>query len=731
MKDKLIEIFNNNEYYPQNIDQLYELLSLKTSSEFTKLAKTLNELVDEKIIAYNEKGQFALLEKFNMIKGIIDVKDAGFAFVDTEIGGIFIPSGYLNGAITYDEVLIEYHFDKKGRYEGTVKEILKRNTTFIIGEIFRYKKKAVVRSVNPKIQVLAFIKEKDLNGAQNGEIVKVAITEYFPNFTVNGKVVEIYGDKDEKGLDITSLVLSAGVATEFSEETIKMAKSINQKINPDKLMKKDPTIRNLLEKMIITIDGDDAKDLDDAISLEYNDKGNYLLGVYIADVSYYVTENSRLDIEALERGTSIYLPDRVIPMLPKELSNGICSLNENEPRLVMACEMEIDQNGKLLNYDIFEAIIINKHRMTYSNVNAMLEEKNKEIRDKYYDIYPMLKLMNNLSKILNKKRIKKGSFEFETQEPKLVLDEKGKVVDITIRSQRSAEKLIEEFMLAANECVAEAMTWLNVPFIYRVHEEPKDEKINKLLMMLDLFGHPVKIKNKKSLPKMLQEVLLDLNEVEEKTEEEVAKDSIINKMMIRSMAKAKYQEYNIGHFGLASTCYTHFTSPIRRYPDLLVHRLIKEFMLSKKQIDVTNSVDYFIAKVHYAADNSSKTEKRAETLERDCIDMKKIEYSMQLIGKKFLGLISSITNFGIYITLDNTIEGLVKYVNMNDDYYEVDEKNGCVIGERTKKTYRLGDLVNIRIVDANIEKRYIYFQILDKEINRNGQSFKGKNNCSK
>ena len=561
MREKILKLLQSDSYHPMVANQIFQLLNLKDSKEFTQLVKTLNQLEDEGEITHNSRGEYATFEKLNLAKGIIDVKDGGYAFVDTDLGGIFIKSDNINGAITYDEVLVEYYLDNLGRYEGKVVKIIKRNTRVIIGPVSRLRQKAIVRSIDSKIKLLVFIKEKDLKKAKVNDIVKVEITEYFPNMTADGKVVEVYGNKHLPGLDITSMVLSSGVPVEFPEDVKKEIKTIPNKIDSKAILQKNPKIRDLRDKLIITIDGDDAKDLDDAISLEYNDSGNYHLGVYIADVSHYVQEKSPLDTEALNRGTSVYLPDRVIPMLPKELSNGICSLNEKIDRLVMACEMEIDHDGKIINHDIFEAIINNKHRMTYSNVNAMLEDKNQAIRDAYFDIYPMLKQMNELAKTLRNKRIKRGSFEFESLEPRLILDQNGKVVDIVLRKQRSAEKLIEEFMLAANETVAEAMTWLNVPFIYRVHEEPSDEKITKLLETLDLFGYNVKIKNKKAMPKKLQEVLLSLENDEEKDSEELSKDIIINQMMIRSMSKAKYQEYNIGHFGLASECYTHFTSP--------------------------------------------------------------------------------------------------------------------------------------------------------------------------
>lgn len=715
MREKILKLLQSDSYHPMVANQIFQLLNLKDSKEFTQLVKTLNQLEDEGEITHNSRGEYATFEKLNLAKGIIDVKDGGYAFVDTDLGGIFIKSDNINGAITYDEVLVEYYLDNLGRYEGKVVKIIKRNTRVIIGPVSRLRQKAIVRSIDSKIKLLVFIKEKDLKKAKVNDIVKVEITEYFPNMTADGKVVEVYGNKHLPGLDITSMVLSSGVPVEFPEDVRKEIKTIPNKIDSEVILQKNPKIRDLRDKLIITIDGDDAKDLDDAISLEYNDSGNYHLGVYIADVSHYVQEKSPLDTEALNRGTSVYLPDRVIPMLPKELSNGICSLNEKVDRLVMVCEMEIDHDGKIINHDIFEAIINNKHRMTYSNVNAMLEDKNQAIRDAYFDIYPMLKQMNELAKTLRNKRIKRGSFEFESLEPRLILDQNGKVVDIVLRKQRSAEKLIEEFMLAANETVAEAMTWLNVPFIYRVHEEPSDEKITKLLETLDLFGYNVKIKNKKAMPKKLQEVLLSLENDEEKDSEELSKDIIINQMMIRSMSKAKYQEYNIGHFGLASECYTHFTSPIRRYPDLLVHRLVKQFMLGEDEVIVTSPVEYFASKVNYASIQSSKTEKRAEVLERDCVDYKKVEYASRFIGTITSGLLTSITNFGVFITLDNSIEGLVKYADMQDDYYDVDDKFGRIVGERNHKVYQIGDRLTVKIVSANLEKSEINFKIIKKE----------------
>ena len=714
MKDKIIEIMNQEGFKPINIDDLFIKLDLTSSQDFTTLAKTLNALVDENVLTYNSKGEFAPLEYFSLASGIIDVKEAGFAFIDTEFGGIFIPKTKLKGAITYDEVMVKFNIDKKGRYEGEVVRIIKRNTTDVIGTLIFTKGKYIIKPVDSRLNITTYIKKEDIKNAKENDIVKAKITKYFPNSTADGIITEVFGNKNTPGLDITSLVLSSNILVDFSKEALEELKDIPDVLDTDYELKNNPNLVDLRNKKIITIDGIDAKDLDDAIRVEKLENGNYLLGVYIADVSNYVKEHSFLDIDAFNRGTSVYLPDRVIPMLPKKLSNGICSLNEGVDRLIMACEMEIDLNGKVLKHNIFEGIINSTHRMNYDDVNKILEEENEDLIKEYQDIYDMLLQARDLAKIRKEMRLKRGSFEFESLEPKLILNKFGKVERIDLRIQKTAENLIEEFMLCANETVAEAMTWLDIPFIYRVHEEPKDEKLTKLLYSLDQFGYTVKVKNKKALPKALQQILLDMQD-ESKTEEERTTDAIISKLMIRSMAKAKYQEQNIGHYGLASTCYTHFTSPIRRYPDLLVHRLIKEFMFGNKQTNASNNVLFYTEKVNKAGINSSLTEKKAETLERNCVDLKKVEYMSDFIGKTFIGIISSITEFGIYIMLDNTVEGLVKYNEMHDDYYIVDTLKGTVKGEKNKKSYKIGDRVVVRLMDTNIEKRVVEFRLLRKE----------------
>lgn len=707
LRDLLLKMMSEKNYIPMDVDSLYSALGLSTSDEFITLAKELNNLEDEFIIAHNKKGCFGLLETFGLVKGVIDVKDAGYGFIDLENGSIFVGRDNLKGSITGDTVLAKIFKDKIGRLEGSVERIIQRGTTHIIGKLIKYRNKYVVRSVNSKIDLWTFIKSSELKKAKENDFVKVEITRYFPNNTADGKVIEIIGNVNTPNIDISALVASANVKTVFSDEVRSEVKQIPLFVDLDKYKDR----KDLTNEIIITIDGDDAKDLDDAVRVVKNEDGTYLLGVYIADVSEYVKPNTYLDKEAFERGNSVYLPDRVIPMLPKELSNGICSLNENVDRLVLACEMKINQEGHVLEHDIFEGIIKTTYRMTYKNVNEILENNNQIITKQYAKIKEMLYNMKELSNILFNMRTARGAFNFETQEAKVILDTNGNVLDICLRKRGVGEKLIEEFMLIANETVASAMTWLDVPFIYRVHEEPKEDKISKFIQILNNFNYEFKVKGKtsKAMSKALQEVLIDL----EAKDDDIRK-TIISNTLLRSMMKAKYLETNLGHYGLASECYTHFTSPIRRYPDLVVHRLVKEYMLYKTQIDCVNKDDYYNQLVRDTSNVSSKTEKAAENLERDATDLKKCEYMSKYIHEKFKGVISSITNWGIYVTLDNTVEGLVRFDDMKDDYYDIDELNARIVGRRVGNVYQMGDLVEVRLIDVNTEKRQISFKLLKK-----------------
>ncbi len=712
MKEKLLDIFNSPNFCrPLDVDELYEQLKLTTPSEFTLLAKVLNELEDEFIITHNKKGCFATLKFFNLQVGILDVKEQGYGFVDTIDGGIFVSENALNNAITYDKVLIKVSEDRIGRLEGEVVRIIKRGNKYFYGVLQSKNHKFFIRSIDSKIKLTIFIDKAYIKKAKLSEMVKVEIIKYFPNHTADGKIVEVLGKKNAPGVDIDALVLSSGIPTAFKDETLEELEMINDEVNQEELTNRV----DLTNKLIITIDGADAKDLDDAISVERLENGNYLLGVYIADVSFYVKDDTFLNLDAMERGTSVYLADRVIPMLPKKLSNGICSLNENVIRLVMACEMEINSLGEVINHNIFEGFIKSKYRMTYDAVNEIIDQKPDTI-NKYDEIVPMINEANKLSKILYNSRVKRGAFEFESPEAKLILNSDGKVKTIDLRIRRSAECLIEEFMLVCNETIATVMSYLDVPFIYRVHESPKQDKITKLLTLVSGFGYEYKIKNQKSTQRVLQSILQD-NDLNEPnlSDSEITKRGIINTMLIRTMSKAVYQETNIGHFGLASKCYTHFTSPIRRYPDLLVHRLIKEFLLFSNCTTKTDSIGYYNHIVNLVGNLASKAERVAEKLERDVENYKKCEYMERFIGERFIGTISQIMNFGMYVTLDNTIEGIVLFKEMYDDYYVYDETKNIVVGTRFKKTYTLGDRVSLRLMSSKKSEREIAFRILKKE----------------
>ncbi len=706
MKELIIKLLGEPHHNLLSADEIYHDLDLKTLDDYDELGNALLELEKEFIIMHNKQNKFALIGYFNLAKGIIRIKDAGFGFVDMDSVSIHISEYKLETALSGDEVLVRFFKSTHEGYEGEVVRIIKRNTTFLIGELIKNKKKFFVKASSGKNVIWA--KVKNATDVLLNKIVKISITKYYSFNTVEGEIMEVIGNANDIGMDITMNVVTSNVKCIFDEDTMLEAHSLPQMVDVKMYMDR----QDLTNEIIITIDGDNAKDFDDAVRVEILPNQNYLLKVCIADVSEYVKENSPLDKEAFERGTSIYLPDRVIPMLPVELSNGICSLNEGVVRLVMVVELEINQKGEIINANHYEALIKSRHRMTYSDVNKMIEDHDQALIEKYQDIYPMLEIMQELAQILYEKRIKKGAFDFETAEACIILDEQGCVNDIILRERRSAEKLIEEFMLIANESVAEKMTWLDVPFIYRVHDEPEEERLNLFITRIKSLKQEFKYKNKASLPKALQQLLLDTNDENNPLEKTLK--SIISNTLIRTMSKAKYQEQNIGHYGLASKCYTHFTSPIRRYPDLLVHRLMKQFLFNKPQLESDNPYEYFTKKVHDTGITASLREKSAENLERITVDMKKCEYMEKYIGNIFTGMISSVVNWGLYVTLDNTVEGLVRFENMPRDYYEVDEKKGIIYGNSKNHTYRLGDIVKIKVIDIDASKHQITFKLIGK-----------------
>lgn len=704
MRDELIALFKDENYTRMTASEISEHLGKTSSKEFVELVKTLNALEDEGIIYRTKKNKYDLIERFNMRVGPIDIKKKGFGFV--RIGDddqdVFIAKNNIKGALPNDVVMIKIlPSTSKRLVEGEVVKIMARNTHTVIGDLKRYKGKYYVESDDKYFNLRIYIDKEHLNGAYVDHKVKVQIDAYGDDGEATGTVLEIIGHKNDPGIDITSVALNYQFNLTFPESVMEELKDI-----PDHATTLDTDGRkDLRARPIVTIDGADAKDLDDGVYVEKLSNGNYFLGVYIADVAHYVKENSAIEQEAFQRGTSVYLADRVIPMLPHQLSNGICSLNPHEDRLSMACEMEIDQNGNVIHYDIFEAVINSHERMTYDAVNQMLEENNEEVILKYQSLYPMFKDMEDLAKILHEKRERRGSLDFETSEAKIVVDENGKVLDVVLRTRGTAENIIEEFMLAANETVATAMTWLGCPFIYRIHEEPDGEKLQKIIAIARALGYNIKGRENKIHSHALQKLL---NDVKDDPAERA-----INTLLLRSMAKARYDANNVGHYGLASECYTHFTSPIRRYPDLLVHRLIKEYLF-KGNLDY----DYFTGKVIEASFQSSKKERDAIDCENEVNDMKKAEYMEQFIGEVFEGVISSLNNWGMYVELPNTVEGLVHVSDMTDDYYHYDPDLLVMVGERTKKVYRIGDLVKVKLIGASKELREINFELVGKRNKR-------------
>ena len=545
-----------------------------------------------------------------------------------------------------------------------------------------------------------FISKKDRNSAEDGDVVVVKITKWPErNRKPEGVITEILGKKGDRGIDILTIIKKNGLPEEFPKKVLNYAEGISEEIDPEEYKGR----RDLRGLKMVTIDGEDAKDLDDAVSIEKLPNGNFKLGVHIADVTHYVKENSPLDKEALKRATSVYLIDRVIPMLPRKLSNGICSLNPRVDRLTLTCFMEINHSGKIVNHEITESVIKTNERMTYTDVTKILKDHDEELIKKYDYLYEDFKMMEELCKILRAKREKRGAIDFEIAEAKIVLNELGKPIEIKPYDREIANRMIEEFMLAANETVAEHMFWTHVPFVYRIHEAPDEEKLAKFKEFIYNLGYNVHW-TEEIRPKSFQEIL---EKVKGKNEE-----TVVSTLLLRSMMQARYAPECAGHFGLAAQYYCHFTSPIRRYPDLQIHRIIKEQLhgeIDEKRFNKLKNI------VGFAAKQSSEMERKAQDAEREVDDLKKAEYMLDRIGEQFNGIISSVTSFGVFVELPSTIEGLVHITDLDDDYYIYDEAHLSLIGERTKKVYKLGDEVKVECIHVDMANREIFFNIIDDE----------------
>ncbi|WP_412973479.1 ribonuclease R [Niallia circulans] len=702
-------------YKPLTVQELEEAFGIEDSSHFKDFVKALVQMEEKGLVVRTRSNRYGLPEKMNLIRGKLAGHAKGFAFVIPEEQGmddIFIPPNEVKTALNGDIVLARVTSESSGqRREGTIVRIIERGVQQIVGTYSESKHFGFVIPDDKKIATDIFIPKGSTKGAIEGHKVVVKLTSY-PEGRKNaeGEVVKILGHKNDPGVDILSVIHKHGLPLAFPDNVLEQANSAPDTIDEKEIANR----RDLRNETIVTIDGADAKDLDDAVTVTMLGNGNYKLGVHIADVSYYVTENSPIDVEAEERGTSVYLVDRVIPMIPHRLSNGICSLNPKVDRLTLSCEMEISPEGEVVSHEIFQSVIKTTERMTYADVNSILHDKDEELRAKYEGLVPMFERMEELAAILRKKRMTRGAIDFDFKESKVIVDEDGKPQDVILRERSVAEKLIEEFMLVANETVAEHFHWMQVPFIYRIHEDPKEEKLRRFFEFITNFGYIVKGTANSVHPRALQEII----ESVQGTPEEM----VISTVMLRSMQQAKYYPESLGHFGLSTEFYTHFTSPIRRYPDLIVHRLIRTYLIEGDISSATQ--EKWNSRLTEIAEHSSSMERRSVEAERETDELKKSEYMLDKIGEEYDGIISSVTNFGMFVELTNTIEGLVHVSYMTDDYYRYDERHFAMIGERTGKVFRIGDEITVRVVNVNKEERAIDFEIVGMKGTRRRDSKK-------
>lgn len=700
IKDKIIELFEEKEYPPLYIWQIMEVLDI-SSEDRDILESTLKQMEKEGSLVATKKGKYALPEDLGFLVGRLQGHPKGFGFLipdNKDEEDVFIAAENMEGAMHNDRVMVRLltrRSDGARSREGEVVRILERANKTVVGLLEKEKHFGFVIPDDSRIAFDIFIPEKEIKGVKSDSKVVVEIVRWpEPRRNPEGRIIEVLGHKDEAGTDILSIIRQFNLPEEFPEEVKEAARKVPQEVRDSDLVGRED-FRHL---KTITIDGADAKDFDDAVSVELLDNGNFRLGVHIADVSHYVRENSIIDKEAYKRGTSIYLVDRVIPMLPPELSNGICSLNPNVNRLTLSVLMEFDHDGKVVDYSIHESVIKSKYRMVYEDVSKILEDNDPELIEKYSDLIDDLRNMEKLYKILNKRREARGSLDFDLEEPKITLDIEGKPTDIMPYDRRVSNRIIEEFMLICNETIAEHIYWQQIPFMYRVHEEPTVEKMLDFNEFIHNFGYHLKGIGGEIHPKVLQALLKKI----EGTREE----AIISAVMLRSLQKARYSHESLGHFGLATNYYCHFTAPIRRYPDLIIHRIIKATLhneLSNKKIKQLEAV------LPEMADHCSQRERLADEVERETEDLKKAEYMLDKIGMEYEGIITGVTGYGIYVQLPNTVEGLVRISSIEDDYYVYNEKHYCLIGERTRKIYRLGDLVKVRVVNVNMAERNIDF----------------------
>lgn len=713
-QEKILQFLKENDEKPHMEMHMFEALSIDPIDQST-FASEIEALEDRGVIVKTKKGKIALPEFFQIYLGRVQSTSKGFGFVvlDNGMEDVFIPAGAMKGAMNGDRVQIKIMAPQKrgggsgsrserSKLEGEIIRILHRANTEIVGTYTDTGRSGFVIPDDQKIRKDIYVAREHALGAKPGDKVVVSI-HAFPEDRRNpeGEVIEVLGQNGTPGIDILSVIRQFKLPEVFPPKVLRAAEQVNTEVPASDLEGRE----DFRQYTVITIDGKDAKDLDDAIHIRKLDNGNDELGVHIADVTHYVSEGSAIDKEAFKRGTSVYLLNRVLPMLPEQLSNGICSLNPNVDRLTLSCIMEIDGAGDVVSHRICEGVIRSTERMNYEDVSNMLEDGMTDaLQERYAAIISDLQEMKRVAERIRDKRTERGAINFDFAETEIKLDGEGHPISVGKRERRIGHKMIEDFMLVANETVAEHAFWLELPFVYRIHETPSPEKIQALNTFLHHFGHRVKGNPEAVHPKAIQTLL---DEVEGLKEEHV-----VSKMALRSLRQARYAPSNDGHFGLAAKYYCHFTSPIRRYPDLEVHRILKEMLkgrLGAERIQALKGI------VEAVSEESSKSERQAELAERDVDDMKMAEYMQAYVGEVFKGIVSSVTSFGLFIELENTIEGLLHIENLDDDYYVFDEKRLTLLGERHKKVYALGDPIEVVVVGADPVTRRIDFDLPEAE----------------
>lgn len=705
LKEQLVGLINEPGYVPLKMEELAKIFDIHTS-ERPMFYNFIEELEQDGYVVRTKKNKIMSAEQAGLFVGKFVAHEKGFGFVESDeefVQDLFIPADYVETAMHGDRVVAEVikEATDERRAEGKILRIVKREITEVVGTFQKCDARfAFVVPDSKRLTKDVYVPKSGFNGATTGDKVVCKITLYpRAGKKPEGVVTEVIGKKGDRYVEIDSIVRANNLPDDFPKKVQREAEQITAPTEADFEGRLD-----LRDWNIFTIDGDDAKDLDDAVSVEKLKNGNYKLGVHIADVSHYVTEGSKIDKEALKRATSVYLVDKVIPMLPKELSNGVCSLNRGEDKLALSVIMEIDKHGTVVDHDIRETVIDSKARMTYTEVSDILEKNDEKLCKTFAHLVDDFRTAEELARILMDKRDRRGAIDFNFPESKIVLDSEGIPVDIEPYERRIANRMIEEFMLVTNETVAEHFYWLTMPFVYRIHENPSDEKMATLGKFISSFGYKVNNgKDEEVHPKALQTVL---KKIAGKPEE-----SAISAIMLRSLRQARYSPNCEGHFGLAAKFYCHFTSPIRRYPDLQIHRIIKEVINGRMD---KKAKAHFEAVVSYASDHSSEQERAADVAEREVYDYYKAVYMEKRIGQEYDGTVSGVTNFGIFVELPSSVEGLVRLADMGDDYYNYDEENFCVLGERTKKMYKIGDSVRIKVVNVDIDRKEIDFKILKK-----------------